>query len=209
VGLIRLFNSSEERKLWQSHLSLESVTIKEITSDNRWSVNYTLLQRNFSGSFRSPWSRALASGFSLAMGLYKSDRTELTFTDVFTNLDEVTKEGTLLLDTAAINTEFAGAATQLTNCIFEIRVTDSAGNKHTFYRETGITLNKPLIAPLSASVAPTEIAATQEWVKNTCLPRDGTNPLNPAREVYFKTSPSGFNARVWVDDDGLIQSEKF
>jgi hypothetical protein len=208
MGLQRLFNSADDELFYKSHLSNEKFNLNVLYT-GRTTLEYVLMQRNYAGLYDSPWSRVLSAAYSLSIGLYKSDRTQLTLLSPFTNLDEFTKRGTLLLDTAAINNEFAGAVTELTGCILEVLVTETGGEPRVMYRNTAVTLRKAIITISSVSDNPTLLYATQEYVKGAFVPKDGTSDATPCEEFYMKTSPGGLNARVWIDDQGRIQTELF
>jgi hypothetical protein len=208
VGLLRLFNSSDEKTLWQSYLSLVPVNTLELSSDNRLPIDFTLMKRGFTNA-EIPWERVLASSYSLAIGLYRNDtRAELSFNDIWTPLDEWTKQGTLLLDTAAINALLTGSTYEAATTL-EIQVTDSAtGNKYTSYRNTGVTLRKPLISSGSVSPAPGQVFATQEFVRQTSVPRDGTNLNNPCKE-FFMLTEDGRPVVVRVGANNQVTAEPY
>lgn len=212
AGLFRLFNSAYEaniaRSLWLNQTSLDTYALSEFTSDSRPTIDYTLLLANPSGGFDQPWSRVAAASYSLEMGLYRtSDRSQLTLLTTFTNLEDgYTKNGTLLLDTAAINAILTGAVYDVA-CTFEIFVTDATGNRQCMYRNTGVTLRKPLIPSGSASPDPTRVMADVNFVKATCVPRDGTDPENPCQEFYMKANGIGY--RIYIDSAGRLAAEAF
>lgn len=212
AGLFRLFNSAYEaniaRSLWLNASSLDTYALTELSSDSRPTIDYTLLMANPTGDFTAPWSRVLAANYALEIGLFKaSDRSQLTLCTTFTNVDEYTKNGTLLLDAAAVMAAMAAAGTELA-CYFEIFVTDASGNRNPTYRNA-ITLKKPLIASGSQSSDPTNPVATVAFVQQMCVPRDGSaGTPAPFKEGYAQTE-GGLNLRYYWDDQGRFQSQLF
>jgi hypothetical protein len=206
----RLFNCGDPGagQLYPSHKSMDAIRLAELTSGNKLSVEYTLLTRNQSGSRSEPWERITPGNYSLKIGLFKtSDRTLLaqsTGGDFTDDAGNALKRGLFLLDTAAIDTALA-AVNELA-CTLEIEVTDSGGPRNTF--RGALTLKKTHITATMGSVPSTERPASQEWVKNVMMPRDGTSDQTPLAEWYVLSYPSGFKFRVFVDDEGRLNAER-
>lgn len=207
MGLLRLWNTVEDMALVKDYTTPEPYRLPNLSSGDRLNLEYTLLKRAVTGGLRTPWERQLAGSYSLTgIGLFlASDRTQLAYQNSFTDLDSYTKGGVLALDTPEVATALASVTEAA--CVLEIEVTDGAGNDHTFLRQA-VTLVKALLVSGAESVPPDQLAATQEWVKNLFLPKDGTNAATPATEHYMQ-STGGTRVRIYVDDDGVLQSEKF
>lgn len=196
-----LFNSENDGQLYHGYNRADVFSLSTLSAGNILTVEFTLLRATFSLS--SPWERVAASSYSLAIGLYQaSDRGELSFQDTFSNLDEYTKSGTFNLNTAAITSALTSATS--VSAVMEIRVRDSSSQDHTTYRNEQITLKKQFITAAAVTTPPGEITATQQWVKNTFFPRDGTVSENPCDHFFVKSRPSGIPMLVTVDDNGQL-----
>jgi hypothetical protein len=204
VGLLRIFNSADDEKLFTSYLPGPDFSVKtvgELKSGDRLTIEYTLIQRGF--NFRIPWARVAAGTYSLRIGLFlDSDRSQLAYQNVWAEQDAWTKTGTLALDTAAAvaavtSTPFQAATT------FEIEITDANGNDRTVYREA-MTLKKGLIDAAAVSPAVGEIAATLSDLRQMCVPRNGADPLNPCNNVIMKSVESGRAVMIVPHDDGTV-----
>lgn len=206
----RLFNCGDpgDGRLFPSHKSMDAIRLSELTSHNKLSVEFTLLTRNQSGSRSDPWERITPGNYSLKIALFKtSDRTLLaqaTGGDFTDDAGNALKRGLFLLDTPAVDTALA-AVNELA-CTLEIEITDSGGPRN-IYRGA-LTLKKTLITAVTGSVPSTERPASQEWVKNVMVPRDGTNSQTPLSEWYVQSYPSGFKFRCFIDDEGRFNAER-
>jgi hypothetical protein len=209
MGLFRLFVSADDEALYKSYVSLDLQGLSQFTAGDRKTVEFTLLQRDSVNFPVNPWARVNPGDYSPRIGLFKnSDRSQLTYLTTFADdQDNFLKRGVLLLDTPLINAEFASSSADVA-CTFEIEITDANGYDHTIYRNTSITLKKGFITPLLVSDAPTEITATQSWVKGNYLPKNGATPDNPVTGWYVYTRPGKKRLFVYFDDQGRLQTAK-
>lgn len=142
--------------------------------------------------------------YSVKIGLYASDGTQLAFQNSFTvSAADGTQTGYLDLSTAAITTALTSVS-QITTCILEIEITDSAGNTSTVYQSRTVTLNKSYITGATTGVAPSETAASQSWSLATFVTKaDASGDY----DVKIWKTPAGNRYRMFVDDDGQIHTD--
>ena len=204
MGLLRIFNSSDDEKLFTGFApspDLSDKKILELKAGDRLTIEYVLMQRGF--AFRIPWARVAAGTYSLRIGLFlDSDRSQLAYQNVWAEQDAWTKTGTLALDTVAALAAVNAAPYQAA-CTFEIEITDANGNDRTVYREA-ITLKKGLIDAGATSAPVGEIAATLSDLRQMCVPRNGADPLNPCNGHVMKSVESGRAMMIVTHDDGTV-----
>jgi hypothetical protein len=205
VGLLRLFISADDEKLFTTHVAdYEDKYIRELKAGDRLTIEAVLMQRNLTGGARrTPWSRVLAGSYSLRLGLFlDSDRSQLAYQNGFPNQDAWTKSDTLALDTAAAVAAVTATPFQAA-CTFEAEITDSNGNDRTVYRES-VTLKKGLIDAAAVSPPVGEIAATVAMLRQMAVPKDGSDPLNPNNNIVMKSIGAGRKMMLVVNDDGTV-----
>jgi hypothetical protein len=205
MGLLRLFNVQGSKRLLLSRTSSQDFVLPDFTSGDLWTVEYQGLLGNGVVD-ATGWQVSPPSDYSLRIGIYASDGTQLAFQNTF-SADNTNKiyTGTLSCNDAAF-TSAVSALTPATDPIsgwFVINCTDSSGNPVETYRAQ-VSLFKGLIAPGSATVAPGQVAATQDWVSSTFLRIAQTAPDGSIQADHIKTSPNGSRFILRVTNEGLV-----
>lgn len=188
--------------LYQSYLSADPVTMREFTAGDYLEIEMGLLRRKEERSANAGWEVFPASSFSPSIGIYGLDRAELAFVSSFTEISTSLKRGTLNLNDARLITAL-GSASELA-VKMEVSISTLTGGKQAVFRGDW-TIKKPFITPAAAEVVPPDVSATQSWVRNTCMPRDGTDPLNPCDGFYVQSYPSKKTMFVRVRDDRQLE----
>lgn len=146
----------------------------------------------------------LASYASLKVGLYKDDGTQLAFQNSFTqNAPDNTLVGELFLN----GTDLIAAVAALTpdgslTVYFTVEVMDGSG-RSIHLPPVPVSLSKNLITATATADPADDTVATQEWVRNAFIPREGDG--TPA---IVKSKSGNTTWLVWIDDDGVQQKQQ-
>jgi hypothetical protein len=200
---LRWFAVLDTKKLVLHQNSSDGYDLPPLYSGESPYASFTGLQRNPLGTAgRSPWVQVDPSSFGLKVGLY-SGATQLGFQDTWANdLATYVKRAQWIYDSVAI-TAALGGLNQIPVTV-EWEITPTAGGA--FKIQSSTTLLKGLIGAASATVPAGEVAATQAWVKQITVPRDGvSDPNNPCDGFYIKSITGTRSFFVYLDDNKTWQ----
>jgi hypothetical protein len=201
--MLRLFNTVTDRQLVVSATSRTRFDFPSLTGGDLLAVEYQALAGN--APSRTGWEILPVSGYSLQIAIYKADgTTQLAYQNTWAagGLDDIYR-GTLALNDAAMTTALASSTPDNPlEAYVQIRRTLTNGDIVTALNPTPILIYKPLISNATASVPPTEQAATMAGVHNLYRPRAGDGT------PYTELSPSGYRFAWYIDDDGKFQTSR-
>lgn len=212
MGSLRLFAVLEDRRLIYSPYGDKPLRIDKLTSGDRLDIEFTLLKHNSGPDYiTTPFELVAAASYSLRIGLFLTadPYTQLAYQTSFSVVsgNDRAREGVLALDTAAIST----ALTSVENVTTRFEIEASIGsNDHTVYSNPAVILEKAKVPSGTASEQPGAIAATQEWVKNLFVPRDGTGSSTSGIpcDHFLLMGADGVKYQVF-SDNGQIHCEPF
>jgi hypothetical protein len=206
MGQLRWFAVFDTKGLVRHENSQDPYSLPDFYSGESPYAQFMGLQVNSAGAAgRDPWGKIDPSSFGLRVGLYRTATSaQLAFQDIWANdLTNFIKTAQLVYDSVAVTAALAAEANDVA-VTMEWEVTPTTGGA--FKIQARARLKPGLITPASATVPAGEVAATQGWTRQICVPRDGTDPNNPCDGFYIKTRPSGFQRFVYWDDTGTQQS---
>lgn len=208
MGLLRLFNVQNAKRLLLSRTSTQDLALPDFTSGDLWPIEYQALVGNSVDS-SSGWEVLPPASYTLRAGIYSSAGVQLAFQNTFSanNTDQI-YTGTLSCNDAAF-TNAVSALTPASDPIpgfFIINCTDSSGNPVETYRAQ-VNLFKGLIAPGSTTVAPEDIAASQAWSLNTFVKLEQVDLNGVIQADQIKVSPNGNKFLLRVTNEGVVYGD--
>jgi hypothetical protein len=209
MGLLKLWNAADTKRLYKSDRSLETYQLPTFFPKDVPTIEFVLLAANPSGGFLAPWSRVSVGTYSLAIGLFTLAGVQLAYQTVFT-ADGVNNIYAGTLTPNSPNMAAALTASSPASCYLEVKITDAGGNVITML-QAGASLVQDWIAVGTDTIPQNEIAASQSWVQGLFLPRDSSTiqPSGQAATFFIVLSqPGNFPVLCWADDDGQLHSKR-
>jgi len=208
MGLLRLFAVFDTKGLVIHENSQDLYALPPFYSGESPLTQFLGLQRNSQGTAgRDPWAEVDPASYGLKVGLFwNQDSSLLAFQDTWPqDAGAFSRTAKLVYDSVKVDAALVGQPSGA-SCTLEMEITPGAGGA--FKIQAAATLKKGLITPIAVSATPPEVAATQAWAQQVCMPRDGvSDPNNPCDGFFLKSRPSGRSVFVWVDDNGQWQRE--
>jgi hypothetical protein len=208
MGLLRLFAVFDTKGLVIHENAQDLYTLPPFYSGESPLTQFLGLQRNSAGTAgRDPWAQVDPGSYGLKVGLFwNSDNSLLAFQDTWpADAGAYSRTARLIYDSAKVDLALTGQPSGA-SCTLEMEITPGAGGA--FKIQAAATLKKGLITPIAVSTAPPEVGATQAWVQQVCMPRDGaSDPNNPCDGFFIKSRPSGRTIFIYWDDNGNQQRE--
>ena len=205
LNLLNIFLSLDWKALVPHAGSMDKIALPAFYQGESPTVGFTLLNLNPTGGFQSPWSKVSPASYSLRMGLFlTSSGAQLAFQNTWADDSALgLKYAELTYDSAAITAALAAASS--ININWEAEITNTAGSIIKI-QQPG-TLYKQLITPSTATVPPTDTAATQAWSRASFIPKDGSNPQNQCDGFIILSRPSAIPILCYFDDNGEFHHE--
>jgi hypothetical protein len=198
MGLLRLFEDFDTKVFVAHEKSTDKYRLPDQFSGESPPVQFMGLQKNSSGSAgRDPWLKVDPASYALKVGVYRTSTSVLlAFQDVFDN-DAVNflKSGSLVQDSVAVAAALAAENNDVP-VILETEVAPTSGGK--WKAQITGRLKPGLITPIAVSVPAPEEAASKGWVRQTFVPRDGTQ-ANLLCDGFFIKAIGGTNVYVQID----------
>jgi hypothetical protein len=195
MGLLKLFNRPAQKELLNAATIATAFQFPPITSGNDITIEYQALMGN-----RLPYEVIAPGAYSLEIGIFKADGTQLAFQNTWT-ADGARQiyTGSLSTSDAAMTTAVSGATptAPYEGGYLEIVYIDASGKRHNAIKPTALKIYKNLLPAGAVTVPPGSTAMTVEHGENTF-----TKKIVPLNEIFAFTSSAGYIWRFSIDDNG-------
>lgn len=201
MATLKLYNDITARGLVSGITNSVPFSLPYLYQGDIIPIQFSALIHTQTWPISNPFEVFDTDRYTLKLGLYKSDGTELAAQNTWTaSADKQSYSAQLALNTAAITTAM-GTGTSITAVRFEAELSESDGSITTGF-QIEVTIARSYIT--NATVAPPagEVAAVQSWVNGLFIPQAIPNGFR----LRIPNEAGTYATEIYTDTDGTLKT---